>query len=95
MVYRILGAKRSPKLGQLYRLEPFSPNPLSEIRAQDPPGTNHLFAIYSPAKHLFQHRSTTFGCKLFPFRDYFLAFSVDTVRSHVIASPELAFTSAS
>jgi hypothetical protein len=27
---------------------------------------------------LFQLGSSSFVCKLFPFRDYFLAFSVDT-----------------
>jgi len=55
-------------------------------------GGNHVFALCSLYAHRFQQRSTPFGCNLFPFRDYFLAFSVDMVRSHVIASPELALT---
>jgi hypothetical protein len=36
------------------------------------------FAIYSPFFRAFGKAVSTSGCKLLPFRDHFLAFSVDT-----------------
>jgi hypothetical protein len=36
------------------------------------------FAIYSPFSELLERLLSTSECKLLPFRDHFLAFSVDT-----------------